>query len=594
MARRISATAILMAVSAAAGGGEKGIHLPGAQAWRGGSYWRLNDGAGYLWDIYAGRGHVNSGTNSAYSGGMQLRVSGSTFSVGGSTARLSADGREIEIGPWQRNNMRIWRRVYVDGKGGYCRWVDIFENTGTGDQTIPVQYYSNMGSSVQRIYTTGRTDKVTRSDWGLVTGYTTGSSRPFVMHVYAMRSTKVKPVFTYSIGSNNVRCDFRLKVPVGKTRALCMFEAQRRPETAARKLLDSFPIRRELLKLPPALRRIVVNMSGALLLLGGLEFERDEEADLLVLRQNENRLKGTILNTNFAIEAPYGKLNLSAERVVGFRAEPGGKVHLALTNGQVVGGILRGAPIKIKLVNGNEMTVEVDKLQSAAFRVSSLRPEQIAATGPMVVLRSGWRLLFAATDADTRFLTQYGQVALAHEDLRELLLEAPAGGLHRAVFTNGSVLSGLMTAEAFKLRLTDLGPTLTTRRERIQQFIFSAARGQVHGLVEMVLRNDDRLYGRIADQSLLIHTRSGNDVSVTPRQIAEMTFGEEVLGHVSVALHAGSRLSGRLDRQTVNFQIDPGPKLPVSVGHISSIKCPKPAPASAPATRPAGELAPGR
>ena len=70
---------------AAAGADNKGIHIPAGKttSWA----WVRNDAAGYRWDIYSS-GYVSNGTDSAYSGGMQLRVNGASFSWS-STGRIN-------------------------------------------------------------------------------------------------------------------------------------------------------------------------------------------------------------------------------------------------------------------------------------------------------------------------------------------------------------------------------------------------------------------------------------------------------------------------------------------------------------------------
>ena len=192
--------AVILAAGALARGADKGIHIPKGRSvgWN----WTLTDGAGFRWDINS-HGTVNDGTNDAYDGGMQLQVNGSSFSWN-SSGWLSKDGREVEIGPWSRGSIKVYRRIYVDSKVGYCRWIDIFENTTTSAQTLTLRYYSNMGTTTRRTYTTGGKNTLTDKDWGLVTGYTGSSSRPAVVHVFATRGAKNKPRMEYSSNNDNI------------------------------------------------------------------------------------------------------------------------------------------------------------------------------------------------------------------------------------------------------------------------------------------------------------------------------------------------------------------------------------------------------
>ncbi len=124
----IITVSILTALCVSAPAADKGIHLKSTRTVS--STWNTADGAGYQWNIYVAGGYVNSGSHSAYSSGMQLQINGSGFS-GSSSGRVNKDNTEIEIGPWRRGSVNIYRRIYVDKKIGYCRWIDICENTAS-------------------------------------------------------------------------------------------------------------------------------------------------------------------------------------------------------------------------------------------------------------------------------------------------------------------------------------------------------------------------------------------------------------------------------------------------------------------------------
>jgi len=563
--------------------GENDIHIPAGRTVSGN--WNVADGAGYQWNIYVSGGYVNSGSHSAYSSGMQLQVGGSGFS-GSSSGRLSKDGTEIEIGPWQRGSVKIYRRIYVDRKIGYCRWIDIFENTTASPQTLTLRYYNGMGISTRRTYTNSGGTNVTDKDWGIVTGYTSNSYSA-VAHIFATKTSKVRPRFQWTRSNSTVYYHHTLKVPAKKTVALCLIEAQRRPFATAQKFLTEFKVERELKKVPPALRRIIVNMSGALLTLGSLELPRNEEHDLIV-RRGGNELLGTLLNKNYVIETLYGKLTLPAARVMGLHAPAGAgdRIRLGLVDGQVVVGKLASGPVRLKLANGNEMTMSTDQVDTAAYRISPKRPEEVAFRRAMVVLRGGQQLFFKPGDVDWSFHTQYGRVKLNPTNLRTMMLDTPDGGLHRAIFTNNSVLSGLMMTDRLSVTL-DLGPKLSVPRYLVSQFAFPARNYNGPELAELTLRNEDTLQGRVTDGVIKIDTDL-EQVSVGRDEIAHLTIPEDAtLGRIRVKLHSGTVVEGKLAGKTVGFQIAPGPKLPVYVGHVVEITCPKPAikPTTQPAAR---------
>jgi len=568
----VASAVLLIAAISPQASADKDIHIKSGRTVSGS--WNLADGAGYQWNIYVAGGYVNSGSHSAYSSGMQLQVGGSGFS-GSSSGRLSKDGREIEIGPWQRGSVKIYRRIYVDPKIGYCRWIDIFENTATSPQVLTLRYYNGMGTSTRRTYTNSGGTNVTDKDWGIVTGYTSNSYSA-VAHIFATKTSKVRPRFQWRRSNSTVYYHHTLKIPAKKTVALCLIEAQRRPFSEAQKFLTSFKVEKELKKVPPALRRIIVNMSGAMLTLGSLELPRNEEHDLIV-RRGGNELLGTLLNENYVVETLYGKLTLPAVRVMGLSAPRGAgdRIRLGLVDGQVIVGKLASGPIRLKLADGNEMTMSTDKIDTAAYRVSPKRPEEVAFRKAMVVMRGGQQLFFKPDDVDWSFHTQYGRVKLKPGDLRTVMLDTPDGGLHRAIFKNDSVISGLLVTEKLSVTL-DLGPKLAVPRYLISHFAFPGGEYDGPKLAVLTLRNEDTLYGRITDDSLKIDT-DVEQVSVGRREIAQITIPEEAsVGRIRAKLHNGTVVEGKLAGRTVGFQIDPGPKLAVYVGHVVEAVCPKP------------------
>ena len=553
------------------------IHIPSGRnvGWN----WQLSDGAGYTWDI-SSYGKVNNGTNDAYDGGMQLSVNGNSFSFG-SAGRGSADRREVEIGPWSIGQVRVWRRIYIDPKLGYCRWIDIFENTGSNTHLLNLRYYSNIGGSTQVTYTTSGKTQLSKKDWGIITAEAaSGSSRPAIVHIFASRDAKLKPSFRFTPNNDNLYYHVSLPVGAKKTVALCFFEAQRRPLGEAKKFLKAFNVTKEMQKVPPALRKIIVNIgTGSIVSIGRVELPRKSKHDLAVLRNGDEML-GTILNERFVVETFFGRLDLSADRVLGLAVPSASDHHVqvVLTDGQVVAGKLTSVPLRLKLVNGNEVSLTTAKIKSLAYRISPAKGRDILLRSPVVILRAGMRLFFRAEDLPTDFYTEYGSLKLQTEHLRTLLLDTPEGGLHRAVFRNGSVLSGLLLAENLKLKL-DLGPQLAIRRHVAAQFLFPVPVEQEtnENLTELVLRNENSLFGRLADPSLNVRTKVGN-VQVKPETIAEVKVPAESFGQVQIRLHNGTTVSGRLAGQTIRFKIEPGPELKVFVNHVRQIACPPPKP----------------
>ncbi len=562
----VTAAALVAALASAGLAEQEGIHIPPGR--KASFMWTLTDNHGFRWDI-DGQGNISDGTSDAYDGGMQLRVSGSTFSRVNS-GRMNKEGNEVEIGPWRRGGVSISRRIFINKKAGYCRWIDIFENTQKSDATVAVQYYFNMGNSTQRTHTTSGKTALTANDWGIITaGSSSSSSRPAVAHVFATATAAIKPTFQFNSGNDNLFYNISLKVPAGKAVALCFFEAQRRPFEQCVKFLDEFKPHRELRLVPSPLRRIIVNMTGSSLTLGDIELTRNEEADLLILR-NGDEMRGTITNPEYALTTEFGAVTIPQADVIGLtgRATDSNKVQLILTNGQIVAGELAGGPIVFRLAGGTELKIPARGIRQASYRVSPVKPEQLDTTDSMVVLRTGTRLAFDEAGMTVAFSTAHGRMTLSPADLRSIELDTPAGGLHRAVFRNGSALAGLLTDEEVALELK-LGLTLKVPRQRVLRLHFANADAPRGQLAALTLRNTNLLYGRLTDAKWTLRKKLG-DVEVACDDIASVRFLPGSVGQVSLELRDGTKMGGRLAEEYVGFKIEPGPKMRLFVGQIDS------------------------
>lgn len=542
----------------------EGIHLPGEGEV--GWLWTLNDSTGMRWDIDSG-GRVNDGQNDAYDGGMRLMVNNNDFQWN-EAGRLGTGGRETEVGPWNVGSVQVSRRIYVDDKVGYCRWIDIFENNSGQAQTINVRWMTAHGGSNKEIIGVAGKGAPTDKDWGF-TVVNNSDSRPGVIHVISDRSARVRPKVQLENGNRQVNCSLSLTVPAGKASAVCIFQLQR-PANSAVEDLKKFKLEEEFRKIPQSLRRILVNIGGGeIVSIGDIDLPRRETGDLVVLR-NENELLGTLLNSDYQVETSFGKITLPAERVLGLTAAVNEQhVQVVLTDAQVVVGRLLNQPLRIRLGNGNEMKLPTQEIRTASYRLAPPRPKTLTAAGCFAVMRQGHRLIFPPEAPDCTFQTEWGQVKLDPQTLQAIVLDTPDNGLHLAVFRNGSTLSGLLLAESFELPL-QLGMPLSIRRHEIQKLVFGPASPPVKGKMVLTLRNDDELVGSLAESALAVDTPFGK-VSAATAEMVELTVVEGPPGSVQIKMQSGTTISGRLSAAAMKFQVEPGPLLSVYAGHVVSI-----------------------
>ena len=565
--------------SVPAAGGDA-LHIPPGRSAP--NPWNTSDGHTGQWDI-TNNGVVNDGANDAFDGGMQLQVSGTTFP--GVAARLSAAGDELECGPWAYGNLNISRRIYVDSKIGYCRWIDIFENNTDSPVTVNIRYYSNMGDNTQRVATSSGGADWGENDFAAVTGAQNDSSspRPSIAHILCTPAARVRPRMQYTRNNDEIYYHYTLEVPARKAAALCVFMAQRKPFDQAVAFMKDFKPARELGALPPALRQIIVNMTSATVSLGGVDLRRSDQCDLLVLRGGDE-IRGQIANDKYVLKSRLGELTIPAGQVVGIVCPNAEKniAHLVLKGGQIVVGELTSGPIIVRMSGGTELKVPPKGIQQAGCRITAENPEELAMTDPLLVFRPGERLAFDGQGANFAFLTPHGMLTLSGDDLKSIDMDTPAGGLHRAVFRNGSSLAGLIEDKPLPLKLK-LGMGLQVSPQPLAQIAFPAPPLDNKSLASLTLRNGDVLFGQFTDAAWPVASEAGKvDVAV-----ADVTTGEfipEALGQVKFVLSTGTKLGGKMAADYIGFKIEPGPALKVFVGQVAALKGVPPKPATAPAT----------
>lgn len=544
--------------------GKGGLHLP--QGRRVSFTYTLTDGAGYRWDIQY-YGTIGQGTNYAYSGGLYCQINGSNIHSNG-RGWASADGDEVEIGPYSRSNLRVYRRIKVYKDQGLARWLDIFENPSSSPVTVSVNVYSNTNWTVgNRAFSSGK-GSFTDKDYAFVT-QTQGGNAPAVWHYVCGRKSKLRP--TVSIQNNQVYVRWNLTIPANKTSVLCYFEAQNNSFSELKKLMKTFRPKKALKDLSASVRKLLVNMPVSLGL-GGVELERTESGDV-IFNINGDPIYGAISNESFVLETLSGKMTLPAAQVIGMASAGGedNRFRTALTGGQVIAGrIAQDAKLHLALPAGGALQVPFSDVHQWSYRISKDRPEETEFAGPIVILRTGDRIAFDGVSAQLKLRTRHGTVDLKAKDLFQITLDNSGNGVHRAIFANGSKLAGFLEPEKIPLALK-LGPKLAIDRNLVARMQFAPEEKPDATLDSVLLSNGDELFGRLAAEKFTFRTDYG-DVTLRPENIRAMTFSRTHLGRAALQLWDGSVLRGQCAQDALSFQIAPGPEVRIYVGQFVQVR----------------------
>ncbi|NBB94732.1 MAG: hypothetical protein GVY16_03230 [Planctomycetes bacterium] len=558
---------LVVAVAAPAPAGEKttGLHISGSNV----SGTTHMNAKGFTWDIRTDHGSVNHGTNYLYSNGKYLYVQGNNFHHGG-RARRGRTGDEIESGPWNRNGLRIYRRVKVFKDDGVARWLDIYENPGSNDVTVDVRLQSHINYGIQNLHTSSGDGVWDEEDFAAVIDVQRSNNTPSVLHVMCGPKSKLRPAVQQH-RNNVIRTNYRLTVPAGETAIIAHFAVQNHSTSDLRKMMKDFKPTAYLGDLKSAVRKMIVNVR-----FGGLDFidlNRSGKADLVMLRSGDP-VFGKVTNAEFVIDSAFGPLTLPADRLVGMATRPNvrGVFQAVLADGQLVCGTLAEQTVELTVPAAGKQSIPFGDIQQWSFQITSKRPEEIPFNGPQLVMRTGDRLAFDPDSLDLQLRTRSGAIPLDAEALLSIDLDNPAQAIHRVKFLNGSILAGIVEPPSFDVELT-LNTERTLQRNNVARILYATEESRPRPLTRIDLNNGDQLYGRLAEESLQIKGKYG-PVTVKPANMLSLQTVPTQSGWIRLTMWNGSVLLGGLDQETLEFVIEPGPTISIDAAQLIAVARP--------------------
>ncbi|OPX24101.1 MAG: hypothetical protein B1H04_02810 [Planctomycetales bacterium 4484_123] len=528
----------------------------------------LRDGGGYRWDLQSGL-QVQRGTDYVFASGLYCHVFGSTVYSRGGQGHMNAAGDEIEIGPWMRNNITVYRRCKVYRDRPLARWLHILLNPDTTAKTVPVRIYTCINGMATIVASSASPagGAIGPKDWAFITA---GPTNPMaVLHIPCGPKSSLRPAVRTS--GNSIYVDYIVTVPANGTAVLCYFASQGRSVAELKKLMRAFRPNKVLRDLPASVRKLIVNFRCRDVL-EGIELERRGTGDAVELL-NGDWIAGRLANLKYDLQTLHGPFELPASQVVGFVGVGQAQtVRAVLLGGQVVTGKLQQPAAVLELPTGGMLKIPFERIRQCSYQITKAKPEEMPVKYPLILLRNGDRLAFEAANLHLDFLTRHGKVELEAKDLLEIRLDREEHGLHRVRFLNGSTLAGLLLPEKIRLPLK-LGRPLEVPRQMVRAIRFAAEPSEAPPLSRAVLTNDDELFGALVDEGYQLRTDFGT-VPVKAANILAVAFDANDPTRVEIKLWDGTTLRGRLQRDTLKFAIRPGPTLSLHLGHIVRIRCP--------------------
>jgi hypothetical protein len=295
------------------------------------------------------------------------------------------------------------------------------------------------------------------------------------------------------------------------------------------------------------------------------------EADRVELKDG-TVVTGSVLNKSYTLTTPVGRATFPAERVEAVLAREGAQIAVVLTDGQVFSGIAADAEVRLAPSPGDPQSFNIRDVRQCAYRVCADRPEHAPPAAPTLTF-GDCRAAYRGEKLKLSLQSGAGRIDLPNQAM--VKIEAAEGeDTHRVTFRDGSALTGTLGPETLRVALeTDGGLNLPTRHisrfdwpERVETPVDAAA---------VVLRNGDKLFGKVANESLTIKADFG-PVPLRPGDILSMELNPVDVGMATAHLWGDSTIRGRLMEKTISFTLAAGPALQVKTADIVSITMPQP------------------
>jgi hypothetical protein len=558
---------IARVIPAHAPGGPGTVNLP----------YTVNDSAGNNWYIYQNGSFRQQNNQPVYSQGGQILINGNYPNVNVNTARLDDKTGELIFENQQGQNCTVTRRILISREEGYLRVVDIIRNTQGQDATFNVMIQSQLNYSVQTSQTVPD-PRVKTQNVGWVAHTSCNRS---VAEMFCGRSAKVAPQISHQQGNSNVQATYTLAIPAGKEVAIMHVHATAGSQDAAAKWMTSLKESKLLSDMPAAIRKLIVNFRAGTAFIGDTEVLRGETLDVLELRTGD-ALRGTLKVEKYNLKTFYGPVELAADRIIGLInvGEFRPRQLLVTREGEIFGGELQQKDIPIELSNGQLTPVPLSQLSRAGYRKRAGESEEWNFDKPLILLRTGERMLVQQPTRPLDVVTRYGTLKLSPDVLAAVAFQAEEHGVHQVFLTDGSRFAGLVMGDTFEMKLA--------AGDQVVKFPASGiARLQLAGKVEdpddstasLSLANDDLLVGTLAG-ALKLDT-AFSTLNMTTGEIRRLSRGKGSVQDVQVVLWDETTVSGQLQESEVSCKLKCGVEMNVPVALVEEYLQPRPTPSAA-------------
>jgi hypothetical protein len=539
--------------------------------------YNVQDSNGNRWVIYQ-QGMLRQQGNPLYSQGAIASIGGNGFSSSGNQARIDEKTGELLVENLQVNNVQLTRRILINTKDSYVRYVDILRNPQAQDLTVSLQLNSNFNYTVQSTQPI-EDPRAKQRAIGSIATLETGRT---VWELYATPGSKAVLQVNTQPNNNVMQGIYQLTIPANKQVAILHLHGVSTSADVASQLVNSLKSQQLVSDLPLDIRKQLVNATVSQAI-GDREVLRGDLFDVVELRGGD-QLKGTLAEQAYKLQTSYGALELPADRVVGlinvgnFRP----RQLLVTIDGEVFGGNLEKQTLGLSLSSGQTTQIPLSQITAAGYRKRSGEAEEWKFDRPMVTLRSGERMLVSIPTGGIEVMTRYGMLKLEQAMIARIDFQSEEHGVHQIYLSDGSSFSGLVTAPQFTFQLVG-----TTTQQQVTFPISLLARMQFTKPADdlpagdaSVLRllNDDELVGTLSGTMKL--DTAFDTIDIKGAELRSLSRVPDAVYDVQATLWDQTKLSGQLRDPQVSCDLKCGLSIKIPVALLTEYQNSSPDPSS--------------
>lgn len=544
----------------------------------------IQDKGGNQWMVYQGGWFRQNGNQPVYSQAAQLMVDGNGPNMNNNLAKIDGETGEILIENMTANNVTVTRRLKVSPDDGSMRVIDVFTAVGNADVQVNVSVMSNLNFGVQ---TAEMVKDPKDDDQTIAWAAMTHGNRAAMEYFGGADHAPAKPQVNWQEGNNVVQASYQITIGGGKQAAIVHVHQTAGTQQQAVDIATKLDVRKLLADVPKDLRKIIVNVRATTSLLADLELLRGDVLDVVELR-NGDRVTGTLTETSFKLNAPFGPIDIAADRILGAFNVGDFKPRqlFVTTDGQIIGGTLAKETIDLSLPGGQATAIPLRQVSRVGFHKRAGEAEEISLTQPNVVLSPGDRVAIVPPTAPLSLATRYGPISIPAVAVSSVSLQGDESPVHVVRLIDGTVLSGLLTTPEVEFQLVD-GPTVklpisalnainyTVPTEPGGATIPDARKDEVPVLKTL---GDDALVGTLSGQLEL--ATAFDVIKLDAAGIRGLTRPKLTSSDVQITTWDGATLSGQLANDSLTFNLSTGVPLTVPVSLVTSYVQPQPQPSS--------------